>query len=55
MTTTPYCVGPVTKINNIPVGDGMPRPLLPEMMQAWSDLVGMDVMEQIMQPAIATT
>ena len=54
-TTTPYCVGPVTKINNIPISDGRPGPLFREMIQAWSDLVGIDVLDQIMQPAAAAT
>ena len=53
LTTTPYCVAPVTKINNIPIGDGSPGPLHNRMMQAWSDLVGVDVLDQIKQPDTA--
>ena len=48
VTTTPYCLAPVTRINNRPIGSGRPGPRFQEMMAAWSELVGMDVLGQIM-------
>jgi branched-chain amino acid aminotransferase len=49
LTTTPYCLAPCTKINDAPIGDGKPGPVFSEVLQAWSDLVGMDVRQQIME------
>ena len=48
LTTTPYCVAPCTRINGVPIGDGNPGPVFNEVMRAWSGLVGMDIMQQIM-------
>ena len=48
LTPTPYCLAPVTRINNRPIGAGRPGPCFHEMMSAWSDLAGMDVLGQIM-------
>jgi branched-chain amino acid aminotransferase len=50
LTTTPYCLAPCTKINNIPIGDGKPGPWFNAMQQAWSQRVGMDIEAQVMQP-----
>ncbi len=47
LTTTPYCMAPVTKVNGTPIGDGRPGPAYHEMMAAWSRLVGMDILAQI--------
>jgi branched-chain amino acid aminotransferase len=49
LTTTPYCVAPCTKINGIPIGNGCPGPIFQEIIQAWSGLVGIDVLEQILE------
>ena len=46
-TSTPFCVSPVTKINGVPIGDGTPGPCCRRMLEAWSELVGVDVYEQI--------
>lgn len=48
LTTTPYCIAPCTKFNNIPVGGGEPGPYFKEMMTAWSNRVGLDVESQIL-------
>ena len=49
LTTTPYCLAPCTKINNIPIGSGRPGPMFQQMLQAWSQRVGMDIGAQVMQ------
>ncbi len=52
LTTTPYCLAPVTKINGTPIGDGKPGPLWRQMLDLWSGLVGQDVHEQVMSSSI---
>ena len=45
-TTTPYCVLPVTKADNRVVGDGKPGPITQQLLAAWSEMVGVDVVGQ---------
>jgi branched-chain amino acid aminotransferase len=45
-TSTPYCIMPSTKFNNLPVGDGKVGPITSRLLEAWSDLVGMDIVGQ---------
>jgi len=49
LTTTPYCMAPCTKINNIPIGTGKPGPLFQQMVGTWSKLVGLDIQKQVLQ------
>jgi len=49
LTTTPYCVAPAVKINNIPIGSGSPGPWFHRMLDAWSNLVGLDIHAQILE------
>jgi len=45
-TSTPYCIMPATKFNGLPVGDGQVGPVTKCLLQAWSDLVGVDIVIQ---------
>ena len=45
-TSTPYCIMPATKFNGLPVGDGAVGPIAKRLLQAWSDLVGIDIVAQ---------
>lgn len=45
-TSTPYCIMPATKFNGIEIGDGKVGPITKKLIAAWSDLVGLDIMEQ---------
>ncbi len=45
-TTTPLCLAPVTRINGIPIADGNPGPITKRLLEAWSALVGLDIVEQ---------
>ena len=45
--TTPFCLAPVTKINNMPIGDGEPGPLCARLLERWSERVGVDIVAQI--------
>ncbi len=52
LPTTPYCVAPCTRINTTPIGTGRPGPRHAKMIAAWNDLVGLDIVQQIMgEPA----
>ena len=48
LTTTPYCVAPCTKFNGAPIGNGKPGPVCRKMLDAWSQLTGLDVEQQIL-------
>ncbi|MBI3985977.1 MAG: aminotransferase class IV [Lentisphaerae bacterium] len=50
-SSTPFCLIPVTRINAIPVGDGKPGPVCKKLLAAWSRLVGLDIVKQIMNDA----
>lgn len=45
-TSTPYCIMPATKFNGLPVGDGAVGSITKRLLQAWSDLVGVDIVAQ---------
>jgi branched-chain amino acid aminotransferase len=47
-SSTPYCLMPVTKINGLPVGDGRPGPIFERLITAWGELVGIDIVRQIL-------
>ena len=49
LPTTPYCLAPCTKINGTPIGEGVPGPVFHEVIRAWSDRVGVDILRQIME------
>lgn len=45
-TSTPYCIMPATKFNGLVVGDGAVGPIARQLLAAWSELVGMDIVGQ---------
>jgi len=47
LSSTPYGLMPVTKINGVPIGDGMPGPMVRRLLAAWSVEVGLDIEKQI--------
>ena len=47
LATTPYCLAPVTKINGLPIGAGVPGPLFARLIAAWSERVGVDIVGQV--------
>ncbi len=46
LTTTPYCIMPVTKINGITIGCGRPGEVFAKLMEAWSREVDIDILGQ---------
>lgn len=45
-TSTPYCMMPASKFNGLPVGDGNVGPITKKLLTAWSELVGVDIVQQ---------
>ena len=46
-STTPFCLLPVTKINNIPIGNGKPGAICFRLLDRWGEKVGLDILRQI--------
>ena len=44
--TTPYCLGPVSRINGLPIGDGKPGPMWRRVIDRWSEIAGKDIYEE---------
>jgi len=49
VTTTPYCMAPVTRINGVQIGDGRPGAIFNRILEAWSLEVGIDIRKQILE------
>jgi len=48
LSSTPFGIAPVTRINGIPIGTGTPDgPIFQQIAAAWSKRVGMDIVGQI--------
>ena len=47
LTSTPHCMLPVTRFNNNPIGQGTPGPVFQQLISAWSNLVGLDIIGQM--------
>jgi len=45
--TTPYCLGPVVKINGGPIGSGAIGPLWRQIIDLWSAKVGKDIYREL--------
>ena len=46
LTATSYCVLPATKANGVTIGDGKPGRLTLQLLNAWSETVGVDIIDQ---------
>jgi branched-subunit amino acid aminotransferase/4-amino-4-deoxychorismate lyase len=46
LSSTPYGLCPVTKINGVAIADGQPGAVYRRLMSAWNELVGMDIAGQ---------
>jgi len=47
MTGTPFCLLPVTALNNVPIGAGKMGPITRRLLDQWSANVGVDIEMQI--------
>jgi branched-chain amino acid aminotransferase len=45
--STPYCLGPVTRINGQTIGDGKPGPMWREIVDRWSEVVDKEIYREI--------
>ena len=45
-STTP-CVLPVTVVDKREIGDGRPGPIVQQLLSAWSETVGLDIVDQM--------
>jgi branched-subunit amino acid aminotransferase/4-amino-4-deoxychorismate lyase len=48
LSSTSYCLLPVTRINGTAIGSGQPGPLFARLIDGWSGLVGLDIRRQIL-------
>ncbi len=46
LTSTPWCVLPAVRIDGKPIGKGIPGPVFHELLNAWSENVGLDLVKQ---------
>ena len=47
MPSTPYCLGPVVRINGVPIGEGKPGPMWRKVLQRWSERVDKDIYQEM--------
>ena len=45
-TSTPYCIMPATRFNGLQIGDGRVGSITKQLLAAWSDRVGVDIVGQ---------
>ena len=50
-SSTPFGVLPVTKVDNRQVAEGQPGPITQQLVAAWSEAVGMDIVDQAVRLA----
>lgn len=50
-SSTTCCLLPVTRFNDQSIGSGRPGPVFQKLMAAWSDLVGVDIVQQAVDAA----
>jgi len=48
VTTTPYCMAPVSRINGIAVGAGVSGPICERILAAYNEEVGLDIRGQVL-------
>jgi branched-chain amino acid aminotransferase len=51
LTSTPHCLLPVTQFNCSPIGSGKPGPVFQKLIEAWSQVVKVNIREQMRQGA----
>jgi len=53
LTSTPYCLVPVTGFNGESIGNGRSGPVFRQLMAAWSEQAGVDIVQQAVDGAAA--
>ena len=52
-TSTSWCAVPVTYVDKRQIGDGKPGPVTRQLLAAWSEAVGVDIVGQAIEGASA--
>ena len=52
VTSTPYCLLPVSHFNEQTISDGRMGPVIQQLFDAWSERVGVDIIEQVKRGAV---
>ena len=47
LTATPFCILPTTHLNGVPIGSGKMGPITQQLLDRWSQNVGVDIVQQI--------
>ena len=47
MTGTPFCMLPVTSMNEVPIGTGKVGPIFRKLITKWSNNTNIDIVQQI--------
>ena len=53
LCSTPYCLLPVGLADNRKIGEAVPGPVTKQLLTAWSEIVGLDIVDQAVQRARA--
>ncbi len=53
LSSTPYSLLPVGRVDKRQIGDEVPGPVTKQLLAAWSELVGMDIVDQTIERARA--
>lgn len=53
LTSTPYCLLPSTRVNGQRIGNGQPGPIFKQLLTAWNERTGIDIVGQAMQAIVA--
>ncbi len=51
LTATSFCALPATKANGVSIGDGKPGPITMRLLNAWSENVGVNIVDQALRGA----
>jgi branched-subunit amino acid aminotransferase/4-amino-4-deoxychorismate lyase len=46
LSSTPFCLVPVTRLNGRPIADGVPGPMFARLIAAWNQRAGLDIPAQ---------
>jgi len=53
LASTPYCILPVSKVDNRTISKDVPGPITKQLLAAWSEQVGVDIVGQAIARAKA--
>lgn len=51
LSSTPFCVLPVGRVDNRDIGSGAPGPVTKQLLAAWGEMVGLDIVDQMIERA----